>query len=198
MKYTLIILLLLTFFNCNSRKKPQGVNFVVKDNADTLSYFYYHGHKKYDFFNHGGKDTVFTNRDLLSKIPGDFEFGIKDRVGNANNRFLVFRLIGVSTLPTAERPQIPFLYGEFEIKSDFYVELVENYMDSLESPIKKYEVYAAIDKISKDTILFQEALYLTSENNLYTSLITYDNENTREEMRLLLDDAIKTMKKSIE
>src|SRR5688500_17293883 len=150
MKYTLIILLLLTLFNCNSRKKPQGVNFVVKDNADTLSYFYYHGHKKYDFFNRGGKDTVFTNWDLLSKIPGEFEFGIKDRVGNPNNRFLVFRLIGVSKLPPAERPQIPFLYGEFEIKDDFYVELVENYIDSLESPSMKYELYAAIDKISKE------------------------------------------------
>jgi hypothetical protein len=197
MRYTLIFLIPFILFNCSYKKEPQGVNFMLKDNGDSLSYFYYHGHKKYAFLNPYGKGTAFTNKELISKIPGEFIFGIRDRVGDPNNRFLLFQQMGVSVLPATDRPQIPFLDEEFEISRDFYVELVENYVDSLENPLRKYEVFAAIDKSGKDTILFQEAIFLIHDKKLYTSFITYDNMGTREEMKVLLDDAVKAMKESI-
>ncbi len=169
---------------------------MVADKKDTLSYFYYKGHMKYEFYDSIGADSLFSDKTILPKIPGQFKFGIKDRVGNPN-RFLMFRQISNSELKFPKEFQVPFLGEELISNSDYNVELFENYIDSTDIPVRKYETYVAIDKATKDTIIFQEVSYIIYKNFLLTSFMVYDNLKTREEMRLLIDDAGEKMKESV-
>jgi hypothetical protein len=196
MKFVFVIIVSLFICSCGHKDKPQGVNFAVMDKTDTLSHFYYEGHEKYQFYSPGGVDTLFSDKNILTKIPGQFKFGIKDRVGNPN-RFLVFSKTSESPLEFTKEPRVPFLGEELITYSNYSVELFENYIDSTNGPVRKYETYVAIDRITKDTIIFQEVNYMIYKNNLLTSYIVYDNPDTREEMRLVLDDAKEKMKESV-
>ena len=125
-------------------------------------------------------------------------FGIKDKIGK-QNRYLVFRGFTEpeSKLVETQKPQVPFLDKELAINSDYDVELVMNYIDSSSNPICKYEIQVAINKETRDTILFQEINYVIQGNNLVTSLIIYDNRDTREEMRLVCDDAVRAIMEAV-
>jgi hypothetical protein len=168
---------------------------VTKENKDTVSHFYYAGHEKYQFVDEFGLDTALTNPDSRKRIGGKFLFGVKDRV-KFINRFLIFKKTPEDVFNT-DTVHVDFLTNEYRIIAPHQVVVFENYIDSLDNPIRKYETYVAIDRQSGDTILFQEVNFVINDSNMLTTLIVYDNLKMREEMRLVLDDAVKTIKSSV-
>ena len=188
------LLLLIVLLSCNS--KPDGVNFLVQnDKKDTVSHFYYRGHEKYQFIDEVGLDTALENAESRKIVGGKFVFGIKDRV-NSVNRFLIFKKKPEDVFKT-DKVHLDFLADEYRIVNPYRVVVFQNYIDSLDNPIRKYETYVAVDSQSGDTILFQEVNFVINKLDMVTTLIAYDNLKRREEMRLLLDDAVKTIKSSI-
>lgn len=193
-KTFLPFLLLIILLSCND--KPKGVNFLVtKDKKDTVSHFYYEGHEKYQFIDEFGLNTALTRQGSRESIGGRFLFGIKDRK-KLINRFLIFEKRPEDVFQVDE-VHIPFLATEYQISKPHEIVVFENYIDSLDSPVKKYETHLAIDRQSGDTILFQEVNYVIHKSEMITTLIVYDNLEIREEMRLVLNDAVKTIKTSI-
>lgn len=188
------LLLFIVLLSCHD--KPKGVNFLLtKDNKDTVSHFYYEGHEKYQFINELRLDTALNSRESRESIGGKFLFGIKDRA-KFSNRFLIFKKTPEGVFDT-NKVHIPFLAAEYKIAKPHQISVFENYIDSLYSPVRKYETHVAVDRQSGDTILFQEVNYVINKSDMVTTLIVYDNLETREEMRLVLDDAVKTIKSSI-
>jgi hypothetical protein len=195
MRPILLLFILPFLFSCGD--KPQGVNFLVTNgNKDTLSHFYYDGQKKYSIFNNTGLDTALTTDVAKSTIKGQLMFGIKDRI-EFTNRFLVFKSKIENEFETFDRPHIAFLKDEYNLEATYEVVMSENYVDSLQSPFRKIETQIAIDKQTGDSILFQEVNYVMKGNDMITSFIVYDNLDSREEMRLFLDDIVKTIKTSV-
>lgn len=191
-----ILLLNILLFLISCRDKQKGINFVVSDDKeDTLSHFYYDGHKRYLIFGENGLDSAFSSQTSKNFLRGQLRFGIKDRI-EFINRFLVFRSKPTDEFETLDKPHIPFLREEYFLPA-YEVVMFENYVDSLQSPLRKFETQIAIDKKTRDTLLFQEANYVMKDSDLITSFIVYDNYKTREEMRLLLNDVVKTIKISV-
>ena len=168
---------------------------VLKDNKDTVSHFYYEGHKKYQFLSEFGLDTALNDPKSSKSIGGKFVFGVKDRL-NSTNRYLIFKKTPEDVSGT-DKVHLDFLADEYRIGSPYRVAVYENYIDSLDNPIRKYETYVALDRQSGDTILFQEVSFFFNKSHMVTTLIVYDNLKIREEMRIVLDDAVETIKYSI-
>lgn len=193
----MIVIISLLLTSCSSKEKPQGVNFLVTNGQDTISHFYYHGHEKYQFYVGEGLDSLLINKELREKLPGTFTMGVMDRI-NFVNRFISFHGIPLDFFDDIDDIKVEFMADEFNLADDYIVAVMENYMDSTYNPIVKYETYVALNKQSKDTILFQEMSYLFTEHQIIAHYYVYDNLDTREEIRLVVNDAIKTIKKSTE
>ena len=191
----IILALLCSILLLSCKDKPKGVNFLVKKDKDTVSHFYYEGHEKYQFMDEFGLDTALTNPDSRQKIGGKFLFGVKDKV-KFINRFLIFKKTPEDVFNT-DKVHVDFLANEYRIIDQRRVVVFENYIDSLDSPIRKYETYVAINRQSGDTILFQEVNFVMNKSDMLTTFIVYDNLKIREEMRLVLEDAVKTIKASV-
>jgi hypothetical protein len=176
------VLYLLILASCSQSKKDPTMHFVVKDKKDTLSHLHQEANEKYQFYDADRADNLFSNKNILSKFPGRLILGIKDRSENPN-RFLTFGKKSTKNFPSDT--QVPFFGEEFLSNSEYRVEILDNYVDTLDYPTKTL-TYIAIDKITMDTILFQELNYVIVEDNLMTYFFVYDNLKTKEEMMALL------------
>jgi hypothetical protein len=202
MRIIVILLIIPLLQYCGTNEKPEGINLLITDEQDTVSYFYYDNGKlaKYRVYDRQSNlDSVIQSKSAQSKIRGDLVFGIKSKE-NPLNYFLVFRGVLPRRFELATKPQTQFLDEEFGITSNYRVDLTENYIDSTTSPIRKIETFAAIRNHTNDTILFQDNIYAFRDKKMdevILSIVVYDNDKTREEMRLLLNDAVTKMKTSI-
>ena len=177
--------------------------FTIVDNGDTLSHYLYnrgskfHFYKNYDFYDKADTGQVLLKKHLLRHVPGEFAFGIRSNVKKVN-MYLTFksRIKPMSSLE--QQPEVPFLSEEFDLDSQSEVELIENFVDSSEPPPVKYQIHLATDKVSDDTIAFQEMHYWIHKNNLMISILTYNDKTGRDEMVALMNDVIDTMKNSLE
>lgn len=193
MRLILTTILSLYILACSTNQKDNGFKIQVRDKKDTLSSLYFEGHEKYSFYDADRADNLFSNKNILSKIPGQLILGIKDR-GENSNRFLTFGKKSTKNFPSDT--QIPFFGEEFLSNSEYRVEILDNYIDTLNYPTKTL-TYIAIDKTTMDTILFQELNYVIVEDNLMTYFFVYDNLKTKEEMTTLLYSVSEKMQESI-
>jgi len=198
MRTILLLIIVLATWTCKSKKtEDYGVNLGVRNKeGDTLSYFYYPGHKDYEFYDTNGADSVFSNKTNLSKMPGQLVIGLKNRNGKPH-MYLVFKADSTLKLGTKWDSSIPFLNDEYFLKSNYDVAVIENRADTTNNVIRKYETKAAIDKVSRDTILYQETNYFFQGNTIGGTFVVYDNQKTREEMRELGNDALQHMMQSV-
>lgn len=197
MRMFLIVAIVIITWACKSKNVDYGVNLGVRgDKGDTLSYFYYRGHKDYEFYDTNGADSVFIHKENLLKMPGEFVLGLKSRNGNPY-MYLIFKADSTLKIGTNWESTIPFLQDEYSLNRDYEVRVIENRVDTTNYVVRKYETKAAIDKNSKDTILYQETNYFFQGNTIGGTLVVYNNLKTREEMRELGSDAIEQMNESI-
>jgi hypothetical protein len=175
----------------------------VVANGDTLSHFLYERGKKfdfyknYDFYDKGDTDKVFSNKHLLQYVPGNFGFGIRSNVKKVNT-YLIFSSKLESSASLSEQPEVPFLSEEFTFDSKAEVKLIEDFVDSSESPPVKYQIYLALETGSKDTIVFQEMHYWIHKDKLIVSILAYKDKIGRDEIVALMNDAITALGESLE
>lgn len=193
MRLILTTILPLFILACSTNQKDNGFKIQVRDKKDTLSSLYFEGHEKYSFYDADRADDLFSNKNILAKIPGQFNLGIKNR-DESPNRFLIFRKKSTQNFPTDT--QVPFFGEEFLDNSEYSVEILENHIDTLNYPTKTI-TYVAIDKTTMDTTLFQEINYVLVEDNLMTYFFIYDNLKTKEEMTTLLYGVAEKLQESM-
>lgn len=175
-------------------RKIEGVNFMVVSEKDTLSHFYYRGHKKYEIV--GVEDSLPFLSKELQPFQGKYILGVSARA-NHDYKYLSFKKVVNKRLDNIEDMSTNFMHEAYSLVPDYEVMVTQNYIDSLVDPIRKYETYAAVAIETRDTLLFQEVFYVFKENNMTACWTVYDNAQTREEMRLAFADAIDTITKSM-
>ncbi len=194
MKIYLGIILTLCFACSNNNNEAGGINFAIMDREDTLSHFFYPVYKDYNFQNKGSLDSVIFNKDAQSRLAGTFILGIIDNQ-KFLHRLLTFRIDSTTSFSDFQNPESLFLHEEYNL-SQYEISVLENNIDSSSLPLTMHQTMAAIDLKSKDTVLFQEHVFVQRENDLVYNLVTYDTWKTRKVMKELYEDALVKMNKS--
>ncbi|MEQ9303556.1 MAG: hypothetical protein RJQ14_06525 [Marinoscillum sp.] len=183
-----ILLFIILLIACSPAKDQDGVNFLVKENGDTLSFFFYPVYDDYEFVTTSNYDSTILGASTSNKIPGVCRFGVVGKNKNPNRFLLVQGEVG-STFDVYWNAKEFFLHDSYNL-NDYRVEVVYDWVDSTRNPMTMHSMLAAIDQNSLDTILFQEMNYEQRQDYVGYNLVVYATRNQRLNMRSLLDDAI--------
>ncbi|MGB3848608.1 MAG: hypothetical protein WA958_01475 [Tunicatimonas sp.] len=198
MRY-LFVISLLHFYSCtNKGSEPDGVDFVVIDESDTLSHFYYPYYQNFRFENRNNLDSVIFNRESQKRVFGTYLFGLIERGKQQPlNRYITFRGDSGSSFSDFSDPTKLFLHEEYKLR-DYELTLINEYIDSTTVPVSKHQMLAAVSSLTRDTLVFQELGITQTPAHVVYSLITYKNWGVRDEMHELITDAIQKIKTSTE
>lgn len=181
---------LIVTFACNTKPNPSddGYNFLVKDDIDTLNFFFYPYYEEYLFMNKGNLDSVIFNKAAQKRLPGEYLMGLIEK-DHFVNRFLAFKGEENSRFKDFNDPLEFFLHEEYNLKN-YDVEIYNDYIDSTTTPISKHQMLVAVKKTTRDTLLFQELNIGQTPNYVTYSFITYKTWEDRDEMYQLFRDLV--------
>jgi hypothetical protein len=192
MRTIVLLAIIFALWDCGSKKDDQGVNMGIRDNnGDTLSFSYFDPENgDYEFYDSDRADSIFIDKKNLSNMPGRFYFGIKNKKGKPY-RYLMFKADSVLTLGKNYLDANPILGDEYSLKN-YDMRVVDIRYDRTDTVVRENQLLVAIDKTSKDTILFQENIYfIKGKNVLGGNIVVFDNWSTQEEMREICENALK-------
>jgi len=185
--------LICLLLGCTPKSIDNGVNLVVMEKGDTLSYFNYTNDnlENFDLFtDKTDLDSVIGNKKAQAKLIGKFAFGFRDK-RRPINRLLGFEGVPIEKFKVTGIAEMPFLDEEFNLTQKYDVKLITNYIDSLLQQVRKNEAQIAIDKASGDTLVYQECAYMfrmPEKEELVLTILIYDNRSKKKEMLELLND----------
>ncbi|MEQ9230105.1 MAG: hypothetical protein RIF46_05435 [Cyclobacteriaceae bacterium] len=191
------IIIVIFIASCGTKPtSTEGTNFLVKDQQDTVSFFFYEYYDNYEFMDKTDFDSAIFNKQAQSRIPGRYMLGIIEKE-QFLNRYLTFKGDSLSELSDFGEPTQYFLEEEYEL-ADYELVILEDFIDSTTNFLTKYQTLVAVTSTSRDTLLFQEMSFIQKPTHVTFSLLTYETWDIREQMNSLISDAVTTMKKSTE
>lgn len=189
MKYFLISIILLSSISCKTNSsKESGLNFLLMVDQDTLNLFYQKVPDNYTIIGKEDADSIYSKSSIKALYNGSIIIALKG-TSQPQNQYIVFKSQENLTFKNFTNPEIKFLKDEFEIEN-YRVELLENYIDSLTSPVTMHHLLCAIDNANSDTLIFQETIYSLESEKMIITLLTYESKFRRKEMHDFFVDLV--------
>ncbi len=178
MKYLTNIFL--TLIACGQHKNSEnGYNVLVTEKGDT-KWFLFKVLGNYDLHQREDYDSIIFDKLSQDQILESYLFGIKKR-DSPINKYMTFRGLENSTFQDYTHPTAIFLSKEYHL-DNFRIEVLQNYSDSTIAPISMHHLVCAIDNLTNDSLIFQQADFTLESNYVVFNLISYERKEIMLEM----------------
>ena len=190
MKKHILAISLIVLSACNEKSKLFRYELKVVNETDStqnLSIFT-DFNDDYNFFDDNLKDSIIFHNSSLSKVEGDFMFGL---INNKNkfNKILFFSSESASFPKGKMDYRQVVMKGEFDElipkESPVSINCYNDFYDTTDIILTRQISFLLTGLNEQDTVGYQENVYLKTDEKLITSVLLYTNSKFKEELKLV-------------